>query len=90
MRLLKGIFTSIGPRILSAGATILVTKAAQYGLTLDPTELIGFSLGVYAALHKAISSKINPGDGAKLRVNEAIKSASDTPFIDTVKIAPSE
>ncbi len=88
MRLLKGILTSVGPRVISAIAAMISAKAAEkLGITLNPEEVAGGMLVVYAGVHKAISSKVNPGDGAKLRVNEAIKEATESKFVDTVKIA---
>lgn len=70
--------TTVGPRVLAAGAAVLVGKAAQHGVTLDPTEMTGLILGSYAAIHKAISSKVNPGDAAKGRVANAEKDAANT------------
>lgn len=38
-------------RLLAILASLLVGKAAEYGLTLDPAELTTLMLGVYAGLH---------------------------------------
>lgn len=75
MKWILSALTVAGPRVVAAGAAVLVTKAAQHGLTLDPVEVGGFLLGVYGLVHKAISSKVNPGDAAKGRLATAEKDA---------------
>lgn len=76
MKWLKAMLVTVGPRVFSAIAAVIVAKAAEKGITLDPIETNGVMLGVYAAIHKAINSKVNPGDAAKGRVAEAEKDAS--------------
>lgn len=77
MNWFTNILRVLGPRLVAAGAAVLVTKAAEKGVTLDPTEVAGVLVGSYAAIHKAISSKINPGDAASGRVAAAEKSAAN-------------
>ena len=85
MNFFKGALLALGPRLAAAAATIVVAKAAQHGLTLDPTETIGAMLGIYAALHRMISSQVNPGDAAKGRLVEAEKTAVSTGSVVDVK-----
>lgn len=86
MNWLKAVLKTLGPRLFAAASSVLVAKAAQKGLTLDPTEVGGIIIGAYAVLHRAISSKVNPGDAAKGRLADAEKDAVDTGT--TVKVSP--
>jgi hypothetical protein len=78
MEWFKAMLVTVGPRLAAAAGAVVVAKAAKLGVTLDPTETTGLILGSYAAIHKAISSKVNPGDAAKGRVADAEKTASQT------------
>lgn len=84
---LKAFAVTVLPRLAAAAAAVIVGKAAQHGVTLDPVETTGVVLGAYGALHKAINSKVNPGDAAKGRVADAEKVASDGG--GTVRVEPS-
>lgn len=67
----------LGPRALGILAGYASTKLAEKGVTADPATLIAIGTTVYAAVHKAISSKVNPGDAANGRVANAEKRAAD-------------
>lgn len=77
MNWLKAVLVTLGPRVIAALGGVIVAKAAQKGVTLDPVEVSGVVLAAYAAIHKAINSKVNPGDAAKGRVAAAEKSATE-------------
>lgn len=76
MHWIKVALITVGPRVLAAIAGVVVGKAAQHGVTLDPAETTGVILAAYAGIHKAINSRVNPGDAAKGRVAEAEKVAA--------------
>lgn len=76
MNWLTSFLVTVAPRLVAAGAAVVVAKAAAHGVTLDPTETTGILLGVYATIHKAINSRVNPGDAAKGRVASAEKLAT--------------
>ncbi len=82
----KAIMVTVAPRIVAAGASLVVVKAAKHGVTLDPEQTAAAMIGAYAAIHKAINSQVNPGDAAKGRVAEAEKSAASTG--GTVRVGP--
>lgn len=84
----KAMLVTVAPRIVAAGAAVVVAKAAAHGVTLDPTETTGLILAAYAGIHKAINSQVNPGDAAKGRIAEAEKVASENG--STVKVAPAK
>ena len=86
MNWLKAVSITFLPRLIAALAGVLVGKAAQHGLTLDPVEVSGVVIAAYAAVHKAINSKVNPGDAAKGRLAEAEKTATNDGT--TVRVAP--
>lgn len=85
-------FTSIlkvfGPRALGAAAAIAATKLAEQGVTVDPGTLVGIGLGTYAAVHKAVSAHINPGDAATGRVAEGIDKAANDPHTTSTVVIP--
>lgn len=76
MNWLKAFAVTVLPRVVAAVAGVIVGKAAQHGVTLDPTETTGVILAAYAGIHKAINSQVNPGDAAKGRVADAEKVAA--------------
>ena len=88
MDFFKNTLKILGPRVLGAAAGLAAAKLAEKGVTVDPATLIGISLGAYAAVHKAVSSKVNPGDAAEGRVATAEKKAADQG--STVVVAPSK
>lgn len=77
MNWLKAALRVVGPRLIAAISGVVVAKAAQKGLTLDPVEVTGIVVGAYAGIHRIISSKVNPGDSAKGRLVTAEKDAVD-------------
>ena len=85
-RLTKGFAVTVLPRLAAAVGGVVVGKAAQKGLTLDPMEVQGVILAGYAGLHQLINSKVNPGGGAKLRLAEAEKEAVNTPGFTAVRV----
>lgn len=87
MNWLKTVAQTLGSRLIAVVVSVVVAKAAQKGLTLDPAEVGGLVLGAYATVHRGVSSRINPGDAAKGRLADAEKDASDTGT--TVKVRPS-
>lgn len=88
MNRLGGILKVIGPRLLAAIAAMASTKLAEKGITVDPATLVGIGLGTYAAVHKALSAKVNPGDAATGRVATGIDKAANDPAVDTVVRIP--
>lgn len=86
MNWLNAVGVTYLPRLIAAAVGVVVAKAAQHGLTLDPVEVSGVVLAVYAAVHKAINSRVNPGDAAKGRLAEAEKTATSNGT--TVRVAP--
>ncbi len=82
----SAMLSTVAPRLVAAVASVIVTKALAHGVTLDPTETTGAMLAAYAAIHKAISSRVNPGDAAKGRVAAAEKKAANDG--GTVYVAP--
>lgn len=80
------LFRVLGPRALGIAAGWISTKLAERGVTTDPATLIALGTTVYATVHKAVSSKVNPGDAASGRVATAEKKAAD--FGTTVTVAP--
>lgn len=63
--LTHGLLTKYAPRLLGALAALIVGKAAQKGLTLDPAEVTTGMIAVYALGHRLVSKKLNPGDATK-------------------------
>lgn len=85
---LSNIAKTLGPRLIAAVAALLSTKAAEKGITVDPATLIGIGLSVYAGVHKAVSSQVNPGDSATGRVADAIAQAASSTGGSTVVVPP--
>lgn len=90
MRWFKGVAVTFLPRLAAVVASVIVGKAAQHGLTLDPVETTGIILGTYAGAHRLVNSKFNKGDAAKLRVAEAENEAADAPGVTPVRVAGPE
>ncbi len=67
------------PRVAGIVGGVLVAKAAELGVTLDPVEATGLVLAVYAFLHRAISKKVNPGDATKTVLIQADKDVVEGP-----------
>lgn len=85
----SNIFTTYGPRVVGAAAGMAASKIAEKtGVTVDPAALVGIALAAYAAVHKGVSAKVNPGDAATGRMAEAERNAAATG--STVKVAPKE
>ena len=64
----------LGPRLIGILAGYASTKLAEStGAAVDPASLIAIGTAVYAGVHKAVSSKVNPGDAANGRVANAEK-----------------
>jgi ABC-type antimicrobial peptide transport system permease subunit len=70
-------FTILGPRVLGVLAAGAAAKLAEKGIIADPATLIGIALGTYAIVHKAVSSKVNPGDAAVPSLAKAEQVAVD-------------
>lgn len=88
MNWFKNMLVTYAPRLLGAGAGMAAAKIAETtGIVVDPATLVGVALAVYAAVHKAASAKVNPGDAASGRVAEAVKVAADAG--STVIVKPS-
>lgn len=85
MNFFTKILTIAGPRVLGAAAAWAATKLAEKGIVTDPSTLIGIALSAYAVVHKAVSSKVNPGDAASGRMATAEKEAAAEG--STVKVA---
>jgi hypothetical protein len=82
----SNILRTFGPRAAAAGAAIAADKIARStGVVVDPATLTGLALAVYAAVHKGISAKVNPGDAANGRVASAEKVAADNGSTVVVK-----
>lgn len=96
MNWFKSVLKTLGPRVIGAavaGLSSYIYDKTKGAVQMDPettTQLVTGMLIVYAGAHRAASAVINPGDAAKGRVADAVKEASDSPFIDTVKIPPSK
>lgn len=88
MNWFSSILKILGPRVLGAAAAIATTKLAEQGVTVDPGTLVGIGLGTYAAVHKAVSAHVNPGDSATGRVAEAVKTAANDPQASNTVIIP--
>jgi hypothetical protein len=88
----SGILRAFGPRVLASvfgGVATYIGVKSQGAIQIDAeaaaTTVTGILLS-YAAAHKAVSSKVNPGDSAEGRIIEAEKDAVDHGV--TVKPAP--
>jgi hypothetical protein len=82
------ILSAIVPRALGIAAAWLTQKAAEKtGVIVDPASLTAAGLVAYAAIHRAVSSKLNPGDAASRRMVNADKNAvaSGTPVTPVTK-----
>ena len=67
------------PRILGVAATWATTRIAEKtGIIVDSGSLVIAGVAAYSAVHRAVSTKMNPGDAAKPRMVEADKNAVDT------------
>lgn len=86
MNIFEKLWTLYGPRVVAALAAGATTKLAEKGITVDPGTLISIGFGTYGIIHKAISSRVNPGDAASGRMAEAEKRAVDTS--STVVVRP--
>lgn len=84
MNWLKAVLVTVGPRIIGAvagGVASWVYAKTRGTVTIDASqaaEIVTAGLVGYAGLHKAVSSFVNPGDAAKLRVARAEKDATTT------------
>lgn len=93
---LNGILKAVGPRLIGiavAAIASLVYDKTKGAIQMDPettTQLVTGMLVVYAGAHRAASAVINPGDAAKGRVADAIKTAADDPRADNVVRVPEE
>jgi hypothetical protein len=75
------------PRILGVAAAMVTTKLGEKtGVIVDPSSLVVAGLAAYAGVHRAASTKLNPGDAAKSRMIDADKVAVATGTV--VKPAP--
>jgi hypothetical protein len=73
------ILSAILPRVIGIGAAWITQKTAEKtGIVVDPASLNVAALAAYALVHRAVSSKLNPGDAAKPRMVEADKAAVAT------------
>ena len=77
MKRFTGILKVLGPRLIAVIASLLSAKLAERQVTVEPETLTAIMIGVYAGVHKAVSSQVNPGDAATGRVSDAIKDAAD-------------
>lgn len=67
------------PRLLGVGAAWATTRLGEKtGIVVDPGSLVIAGVSAYAAVHRIVSSKINPGDAAKTRMVTADKDAIAT------------
>lgn len=80
-----------GPRVLGALAGGVAAKIGEKtGTVVDPATITGLGLIVYSAVHKATSSKFNPGDAAEGRISTAEKIATDTGTAVVPEVKPSK
>lgn len=89
MNWFTNILKTLGPRVIGAAAGAVAAKISETtGVAVDPATLVGIALAAYAAAHKAVSAKVNPGDAATGRVSDAIdKAANDPRASNTVTIS---
>lgn len=74
------ILKTYGPRVVGAAAGVAAAKITEKtGISVDPATLVGVALAAYAAVHKGVSAKVNPGDAATGRVADAIDRAANDP-----------
>ena len=73
---ISAMLATVAPRLVAAVASVVVAKAVANGIPMDQATVTGVMLGAYAMIHKAISSRVNPGDAAKGRVAAAEKQAA--------------
>lgn len=67
------------PRALGIGAAFVTTKLGEKtGIVVDPASLQLAGLTAYAAVHRIVSAKMNPGDAAKPKMIVADKDAIAT------------
>ncbi len=77
MKWLKAVLITVGPRIVGAvagGVASWVYAKTRGAVTIDASqaaEIVTAGLVGYAGLHRAVSSFVNSGDAAKLRVARA-------------------
>lgn len=75
----KNLLSIFAPRLLGAAAAWGAAKVSESsGVAVDPASLTAIGLAAYSLVHKAVSSKTNPGDAASRRVTEAVKDAAAT------------
>lgn len=90
----KNVLKTLGPRVIGAGAAMaasLIYGKTKGAVTIDPTqvtEIVTGMLVTYATAHRAASAIINPGDAAKGRVADAVKTAADDPNASNTVIVP--
>lgn len=83
MNWLKAVAITFGPRLLGAAAgafsswVFAKTKGAVQIDAAQAAQIVGAGFVGYAAAHKGLSSWVNPGDAAKLRIARAEKSATE-------------
>lgn len=93
---LNGILKAIGPRLIGvavAGLSSWIYDKTKGAVQMDAettTQLVTGMLVVYAGAHRAASAYLNPGDAAKGRVADAIKTAADDPHADNVVRVPEQ
>ncbi len=91
MKWFKAVLITVGPRIIGAlagGVASWVYAKTQGAVVIDQEQaatIVFAGLAGYAGIHKAVSSYVNPGDAAKLRVARAEKDAVETGGAVTVE-----
>lgn len=79
MNWLSKVWRTFGSRALGLGAALATQKLAEKtGIIVDPDQLTVAAIAGYAVVHRAVSSKLNPGDAASNRMATAEKSAVAT------------
>lgn len=91
---LTNVLKTLGPRAIGVGAAAVAsivygkTKGAVQIDATQVTEIVSGMLITYATAHRAASAVINPGDAAKGRVADAVKTAADDPQASNTVIVP--
>lgn len=94
MNWLTNVLKTLGPRVIGAGVAAVggiiygKTKGTVQIDTVQVTEIVTGMLVTYATAHRAASAVINPGDAAKGRVADGIKTAADDPQASDAVIIP--
>lgn len=96
MNWFTNILKTFGPRLIGVGVAAGASAIYSHSkgtVVIEPTQVTEMVTGMlltYAAAHRAASVVINPGDAAKGRVADGIKTAADDPKASDTVVIPAK